>query len=705
MRKPRSALAVFIASLAGMMMAGGGPAWAGAQWVTYHADSNRSGVDNSEPSLTPLRVAWSNQLDGAAVYGQPVVADGRVFVATEDDDVYALDAHDGHVLWAANIGQPLTNVVGQVGCGNIDPIGITSTPVIDTASSTVFVVGEVSNGGSAPVHHLLAGFNVYTGGETLATFVDPPESADSILHQQQRAALALGNGRVYVGFGGFYGDCGNYHGWVVGASETASSPTVYFDTTPNGQEGAIWQGGGGPSIDGAGNVYVTTGNGTSGAGQYSEAVVKLDPNLQPLANFVDTHATDDEDLGTGDAVLLPDGDVFAVGKTDIGYLLTQSSLQLVAAIPGVCGSDPDGGAAYQQANNTIYVPCRGGGIQPVNLTTKTAGSKIGSVNGPPIIVDGNLWALQYNSNTLEEIGGLDYNVGDTVPTFASPSAADGLLLVGTDNGVTAFDGPSGPPPPAPPPPAPAAGYWMAASDGGVFSFGSAGFHGSLGGVHLAAPIVGMASTPDGKGYWLVGADGGVFTFGDAKFYGSTGGVRLAQPVVGIAAAPDGLGYWLVARDGGVFSFGPGARFFGSTGGVRLAQPVVGMAADPATGGYWLVASDGGVFSFDAPFFGSTGGVRLAQPVVSMAAAPGGNGYWMVGADGGVFTFGPGAHFSGSASGVSLVGPIIAIGADNATGGYWITGSNGAVFSFQAPAEGSTAGVPLVAPIVSFGAVG
>ena len=151
-----------------------------------------------------------------------------------------------------------------------------------------------------------------------------------------------------------------------------------------------------------------------------------------------------------------------------------------------------------------------------------------------------------------------------------------------------------------------AGYWLDASNGGVFSFGDANFYGSTGNLVLNKPIVGMASTPDGGGYWLVASDGGVFSFGDASFYGSTGNLVLNKPIVGMASTPDGGGYWLVASDGGVFTFGD-ARFYGSTGNLVLNKPIVGMAPTPDGGGYWLVASDGGIFSFgDATFYGSLG---------------------------------------------------------------------------------------------------
>ena len=152
----------------------------------------------------------------------------------------------------------------------------------------------------------------------------------------------------------------------------------------------------------------------------------------------------------------------------------------------------------------------------------------------------------------------------------------------------------------------AGGYWLVGSDGGIFSFGDAAFHGSMGGKPLNEPIVGMAATPGGGGYRMVASDGGIFSFGDAAFMGSMGGKPLNEPIVGMAATPGGGGYWMVASDGGIFSFGD-ARFMGSMGGKPLNEPVVGLASDPATGGYWLLGSDGGLFSFGAPYYGSAQG--------------------------------------------------------------------------------------------------
>ena len=137
------------------------------------------------------------------------------------------------------------------------------------------------------------------------------------------------------------------------------------------------------------------------------------------------------------------------------------------------------------------------------------------------------------------------------------------------------------------PPSANQGLFVSGSDGGVFALGAAGFHGSMGGAQLSAPVVGVASTPDGGGYWLVGSDGGVFAFGDAHFYGSMGGTHLNAPIVSMAATPDGGGYWLVGADGGVFSFGD-AHFYGSMGGTHLNAPIVSMAATPTAGatGWW-----------------------------------------------------------------------------------------------------------------------
>ena len=204
------------------------------------------------------------------------------------------------------------------------------------------------------------------------------------------------------------------------------------------------------------------------------------------------------------------------------------------------------------------------------------------------------------------------------------------------------------------------GYRIVTTAGRVTGLGdpcqTSAFEGEVTG-SLAQPVVGAAATPSGAGYWLVASDGGIFSFGDAAFHGSTGAIVLNKPIVGMAPTPSGNGYWLVASDGGIFSFGD-AAFQGSTGGIVLNKPIVGMAPTPSGNGYWLVASDGGIFSFgDAAFAGSTGGIRLASPIVGMTASTDGGGYVLVGADGGIFNFGD-APFFGSAAGGT--GPVVGI---------------------------------------------
>ncbi|MGH2720619.1 MAG: metallophosphoesterase family protein [Actinomycetota bacterium] len=232
-------------------------------------------------------------------------------------------------------------------------------------------------------------------------------------------------------------------------------------------------------------------------------------------------------------------------------------------------------------------------------------------------------------------------------------------------GAATNPGPSGPAPapgsptnPLPPSPLAQGGYWLVASDGGIFSYGNARFHGSTGNIRLNQPIVGMAATPSKQGYWLVASDGGIFAFGDAAFFGSTGNIRLVQPIVGMTTTPSGDGYWLVASDGGVFAFGD-ATFEGSTGNIRLARPITAMTATRSGEGYWMTATDGGIFNFgDAGFHGSAGNLPLAKPIVAMSTSPSGNGYLLAGADGAVFAFGDAVEYGNDLSSAPPAKPIV-----------------------------------------------
>lgn len=420
-------------------------------WSSYHGTTTLTGVVPAGASLDHASRAWSVDL-GGAVHGQPVVADGRIVAATERNRVVALDPA-GHVLWSRTLGTPLTHVAAVAGCGDIDPLGITSTPAIDTATHTVYVVAEVDAGGGT-VHHVLTGLDLTTGRTVLSTSVDPPLPAgESAVHLLQRASLAVADGRVYVAYGGNAGDCGHYHGWVVGVHETGAPDPVSFEVAPDGEGGAVWESGGGIAVAPDGDLFVTTGNanpdppsGGPDPERYTESVVELTADLHPVAAFKDRVAGGDEDLSTSNPVLLPGGLVFAVGKTDIAFLLRQGDLSQVAAIHGVCGSDPDGAPAFDQRTDRVFVPCRGGGIQEVDLATRTLGPRLAGADSGPTVIGSDLWALDYPSGALTEWDPQTrqrlqtVQTGSTVATFASPSSADGLLLVPTLQGVTAFAG-------------------------------------------------------------------------------------------------------------------------------------------------------------------------------------------------------------------------------------------------------------------------
>jgi IPT/TIG domain len=250
------------------------------------------------------------------------------------------------------------------------------------------------------------------------------------------------------------------------------------------------------------------------------------------------------------------------------------------------------------------------------------------------------------------------------------------------------------------------GYWEAAADGGVFSFGGAQFYGSTGNIKLNQPIVAMADTPDHGGYWLFARDGGVFAFGDAGYYGSVPGVLgplgrgLNAPIVAAEATPDGKGYQMFAADGGVFSFGD-AGFTGSLPGIGVVPnlPITAAVSTPIGQGYLLVAGDGGVFTFgDGIFEGSLGG-QAANGIVSLSETADGNGYWVFAANGAVHPFGDAVSF-GDASAAPLPAPVV-FGTATSTGqGYWLFGADGSVYNYgDAPALGSLANTRLTSPIV------
>jgi hypothetical protein len=245
------------------------------------------------------------------------------------------------------------------------------------------------------------------------------------------------------------------------------------------------------------------------------------------------------------------------------------------------------------------------------------------------------------------------------------------------------------------------GYWLVASDGGIFSFGDAQFFGSTGSLNLNKPIVGMIATPDRLGYLMVASDGGVFSFGDASFHGSASGIASA-PIVGIAQTPDGGGYWMAGANGQVYSFGD-AKDLGFDAPTFLGSNVVGIAATQDGGGYWLATANGGIVPVgDAVSYGSVS-QHLNKPIVGISTTSDGKGYWLLGGDGGIFSFGD-AQFFGSTGSLVLNKPVVGLTATPDGGGYWLVASDGGIFSFgDAQFFGSTGSLVLNRPVVGMAA--
>jgi hypothetical protein len=370
--------------------------------------------------------------------------------------------------------------------------------------------------------------------------------------------------------------------------------------------------------------------------------------------------------------------------------------------PGVFALPYIGAPAYSDYEDSAI----SGNLRVTGVTSCWYGTERDTIGGSLTYANNNFTIPNASEILSNHIGG-NMLCSSNVPAvqFGTSSSGKSNVLGGFGTGQCAFSvmqPKSGVPTPISVPSASPQGYWMAAADGGIFSFGvpffgsqsgtaglqpivgmaavpggtggynlaenTGGVYGDgprasdctgVNGVSLNQPVVGIAAAPGGNGCWLAAADGGVFAFGsNAPFMGSAGALTLNEPVVGIGAAPNNDGYTLVASDGGIFTYGPGAQFYGSMGGKPLNQPVVGIAVDPSTGGYWEVAKDGGVFAFNAPFLGSMGGKPLNQPIVGIAAAPTGDGYYLVASDGGIFAFGNGATFQGSTGNIHLNQPIV-----------------------------------------------
>ncbi len=407
-------------------------------WTTYHHDNTRAGYIANTPDPQKLNLAWHVKLDGA-VYGEPLLVNGHVLVATENDTLYSLDATTGQVLWHTNVGTPVPQ--SDLPCGDIFPLGITGTPVYDPVTGLVFAVAEIT--GPA---HILVGLDVKNGQVKVRRIADP-KGIDNVAHQQ-RAALALANNKVYVAYGGLAGDCSDYHGWVV-ASQTDGNGPLYSFEVPTPREGGIWAPSG-PAIDKAGNVFVSVGNGetTQGAWDHSDSILRLSPTLQLEDAFAPSdwqyENAHDVDLGSTGPLLLPNGFVFSAGKSGQGYTLHANALGGVGGqvqAKAVCGAF--GGSAA--VDSQIFVACTDG-VRQIFIDAQgkiTFGWKAPSQISCSPVVGGHTVYNMSQAGTLYALDSATGNVrasvsvGATVSRFATPTLAGNRVYVGTMDGVVA----------------------------------------------------------------------------------------------------------------------------------------------------------------------------------------------------------------------------------------------------------------------------
>ena len=413
-----------------------------AAWPTFGRDAARTGAAAGVAAAGPLRIGWQAHLDGA-VYGQPLLVGHLVIAATENDSIYALDVSSGHVVWRTHVGTPVPR--SALPCGDIDPLGITGTPVYDQGNGLVYAVAETSG-----YHHVLVGVSVASGAVRVERDIPTPDGQPR--YDQQRPALAIEDGRVYVAFGGLYGDCGPYRGSVVGVPLSGGGPIISY-VVPTAREGAIW-GTAGPVTGPGGTLYVSVGNGSVTSTQFdgSDSVTALSPALRRTGIFAPAtwlaDSQGDLDLGSTQPVLTGNGMLLALGKSGTAYLLNPAHLDGVGGQVAQAPVCPAFGAAAVDGS-TVYEPCEGGGMAAISVS----GGQIrvlwrgpGSAWGSPVVGGGAVWVADWSAGRLYELdpatGAVRYSLslGTTLPHFTSLSMTGSHAFLGNNDGVTAVAG-------------------------------------------------------------------------------------------------------------------------------------------------------------------------------------------------------------------------------------------------------------------------
>ena len=378
-------------------------------------------------------MAWSVPLD-AAMYARPLVAGSVAVAATENNTVYAADLGTGRLAWRRHLVAPARRA--ELPCGNIDPSGITGTPAYDASSGLVFVATETH----AATHTLYA-LDVRTGQVRWHRALDVLAHRDPRA-QQQRGALLATAGRVYVPFGGRYGDCGNYVGYIAAVPVTGNGAAQHY-AIPTAREGGMWAAGG-LAVGPGGEIYAASGNGAEVGGSYdgSDSVIRLTTSLSRTAFFAPrTWRQDNEqdlDLGSMSPIVVGNHVVIA-GKRGRVFLLSPSLGGIggdVAHLDGCAGFGS--GAA---SGSIVALPCDDG-IRAL----RTSGDRMhwswhnAKLHDSPLIAGSSVFAFDSRDLLRADLGTGNVTgrvkVGD-VTRFAAPVATPSLVLVGTTTRLVA----------------------------------------------------------------------------------------------------------------------------------------------------------------------------------------------------------------------------------------------------------------------------
>lgn len=453
----------------------------------HHNHASRDGL-YVDPAFTRAaagalkRDSGFNGTISGSVNAQPLYIEGgpgggaKVIAVTEADNVYALNAADGSVIWHVNVGGPIP--MSAQPCGNINPLGITGTPIVDLASRTLLFDAATTPDGVSS-RHLIYALNVDTGTTNAGWPVDPNAAAKfgatlfASRAQNQRGALGLVNGILYVPYGGHDGDCGTYYGWLVGIPLNDPASVTGWATSANG--GGAWAVGGVAS-DGTA-PFIATGN-TFGASHWSggEAIIRFQsgPVFSGLSAdyWAPTNwpALDNADLDLGGSGPLlvdvpgatPSALVVALGKDGNAYLLNRTNLGGISAPLAqahVCPSSIiQAAASYQTAGQTYVVFCTWSGltafaITPTSPPAIATGWSVSGIVGSPFVTstDGTNNVVVWGTGSDNRLHGFDGRTGAVVyaggganelmsgvERFNTGIAARGRIYVANDNRVYAF---------------------------------------------------------------------------------------------------------------------------------------------------------------------------------------------------------------------------------------------------------------------------